>query len=158
MRNTIEVKRVDLWSLFKVAFCAYGFLGVIGGLFYLGFMLLLTGFGSTFLEEEFPKFGLLGGVVGIIIVPAFAFLYAAIGGMFAVIMGAIVNLIMKATGGVKFDVDMPLVRGAYEAAASGATGAAPFGDAGVVADAGAQTPPPYEPTPPEGSGGFGEGT
>jgi len=158
MRSTVEVKRVDLWSLFKISFCAYGFLGIIGGLFYLGFVLLLTGFGSTFLEEEFPRLGLLGGVLGIIMVPAFAFLYGAIGGMFAVIMGAVVNLIMRLTGGLKLDVDMPVLRGLFEAAPASSTSAAPFGDAGVVADADAQTPPPYTPTPPEGSGGYGEGT
>jgi len=159
MRSTIEVRRVDLWSLFKISFCAYGFLGIIGGLFYLGFVLLLTGFGSTFLEEEFPRLGLLGGVLGIIMVPAFAFLYAAIGGMFAVIMGAIVNLIMRFTGGLKLDVDMPVLRGLFEAVPAGVGAAPPFGDAGVVPpDVRAQAPPPGEPTRPEGSSGFGEGT
>ena len=111
MQTVIEVRRIDLWTLFKVSFFVYALLGLIGGFFYLFFMMLASSIGSAIIEEEFPSFGLLGGAVGIIMMPVFGFLYGAIGSVTTTICGAIINLIMKASGGVKFDVDVLPVAG-----------------------------------------------
>ena len=60
MQTNIEVRRIDLWSLFKVSFFVYALLGLIGGFFYLFFMMLASTIGSAIIEEEFPNIGLLG--------------------------------------------------------------------------------------------------
>jgi hypothetical protein len=136
MQTVIEVRRIDLWTLFKVSFFAYAVIGLIGGFFYLFFMMLASGIGSAFLEEEIPNFGLLGGAVGIIMMPVLGFLYGAIGAVTTTITGAIINLIMKAAGGLKFDVDVLPVAGLFQP--SGTTATPP------------QPPPPPRPpsTPP----------
>ena len=136
MRSSIEIKRIDLWSLFKVAFLVYAALGLIGGLFYAFFLFLATGLGGAFLEEELPHFGLLGGVLGIILVPVIAVFYGAIGSVFATIVGGIFNLAVKISGGPKFDIDMWQPGGFVQTGVVG-TGVPP------------QAPPPTgQPTPP----------
>ncbi len=116
MQTVIEVRRIDLWTLFKVSFFVYALLGLIGGFFYLFFMMLASSIGTALIEEEFPSFGLLGGAVGIIMMPVLGFLYGAIGSVTTTICGAIINLIMKASGGVKFDVDVLPVAGMMQPA------------------------------------------
>jgi hypothetical protein len=125
MQTVIEVKRIDLWTLFKVSFFVYAILGLIGGFFYLFFMMIATGIGGALVEEELPSFGLLGGALGIILMPILAFLYGAVGSVMATICAAIINLIMKGTGGVRFDVDVAQVGGFVQTTA----------------------PPPSQPTP-----------
>ena len=132
MQTVIEVKRIDLWTLFKVSFFVYAVLGLIGGFFYLFFMMVATGIGGAFLDEEIPNFGMLGGVLGIVLMPVLAFVYGAIGSVVATIFGVIINLIMKATGGMKFDVTVTEIGGIVQAPAVPAPGTSP--------------PPP--PTPP----------
>jgi hypothetical protein len=111
VQTIVEVRRIDLWALFKVSFFVYAILGLIGGFMYLFFMMIATGIGGAFLEEEIPNFGLLGGAIGIILMPVLAFLYGAMGSVAATICGAIINLIIKATGGLKFDVDIVQLAG-----------------------------------------------
>jgi len=112
MKTILEVKRIDLFSLFKIAFFLYAGLGLIFGFFYAFFLLLASGIGGAFLEEELPNFGFLGGVLGIILVPILAFLYGAIGSVIATIIGGILNLVMKGVGGLKVDVDIAQPAGA----------------------------------------------
>jgi len=130
MQTVIEIRRIDLWTLFKVSFFVYAVLGLIGGLFYLFFMMLASSIGTALLEDEIPSFGLLGGAVGIIMMPIFAFLYGAIGSVTTTICGAIINLIMKASGGLKFDVDV-------------------FPVAGMMQQPAPAVPPPPPPAPTE---------
>jgi hypothetical protein len=136
MQTIIEVKRIDLWTLFKVTFFVYALLGLIGGFFYLFFMMVVTGIGGALFEDEMPDLGMLGGVLGIVLMPVLAFVYGAIGSVMATICGAIINLIMKATGGIKFDVAVTEVGGFMQAPAVPAPGASP------------PPPPPGPTTPP----------
>jgi hypothetical protein len=146
MQSSIEVRRIDLWSLFKVAFFAYAALGLIFGFIYAFFMLIVTGIGGAFIEEELPHLGLLGGVFGIILVPVLAFLYGAVGSVVATIVAGILNLIMKAVGGVKFDVNLVQTAQPVSVTAVAAT-------AGPVATGGPpQATPPSGPSTPEGIG------
>ena len=116
MRSVLEVKRIDLFSLFKIAFFVYAGLGLIFGFFYAFFLFLATGIGGAFIEDELPNFGLLGGVLGIVLVPVLAFLYGAIGSVIATIIGGILNLVMKAVGGLKMDVEIFQPTGAVPSA------------------------------------------
>jgi hypothetical protein len=145
MQTVIEVRRIDLWTLFKVSFFAYAVIGLIGGFFYLFFMMLASGIGSALIDEEIPNFGLLGGAVGIIMMPVLGFLYGAIGAVTTTITGAIVNLIMKAAGGLKFDVDVLPVAGLLQPA-----GAAPPPQ--PLQPPPAPSPPTAPPAPPEQPG------
>jgi hypothetical protein len=111
MQTIVEVRRIDLWALFKVSFFVYAILGLVGGFVYLFLLMIASSIGSAFIEEEIPNFGLLGGAIGIILMPILAFLFGAMGSVGATVFGAIFNLIIKATGGLKFDVDYIPVEG-----------------------------------------------
>jgi hypothetical protein len=158
MQTVIEVRRIDLWTLFKVSFFVYAVLGLIGGFFYLFFMMLVTGIGGALIEEELPGVGLLGGFLGLLLMPVLAFVYGAIGSVMVTICGAIVNLIMKGTGGVKFDIDVWPVRGLVQAPAAAApqpaTGAPPVApESTPPPTSGSPAPPTSTPPPDDGSSG-----
>jgi hypothetical protein len=149
MQTVIEVRRIDLWTLFKVSFFVYAVLGLIGGFFYFFFMMLVTGIGGALIEEELPGFGMLGGFLGLILMPVLAFLYGAIGSVMVTICGAIINLIMRGTGGVKFDVDVWPVSGLVQAPAAPAPPETPVVPAPPQPPAPGSPPPPERTTPPE---------
>jgi hypothetical protein len=104
MHASVEVKRVDLWTLFRLAFLLYAAMGLIAGLFYAGIMTLIGGLGGALAEEDIPGLGLLTGVVGIFLVPVLAFVYGAVGSVMVTIAGALFNLMCRVAGGLKFDV------------------------------------------------------
>lgn len=101
-----RLKRIDVGSLFKMAFVLYGVLGLIVGMFY-AFIFAVMGSVGSFLEEEgIPHLGFLGGVLGIIAIPVLAVLYGVIGGVVAAICGALYNLVARWMGGIGFDFDV----------------------------------------------------
>ena len=107
MRTRVEFDRVDLWSLFKVGFLLYAAFGLLLGLFYWFFLVVAGGIGSAFLEDsDIPNLGMLGGVIGIILVPVIAFFSGALSALTIVIVGALFNLVTRFSGGLKFDIDV----------------------------------------------------
>jgi len=107
MRASFEFKRVDVWSLFRVAFLVYAAIGLMIGLFYWFVLVVAGGIGSAFLEDaDIPNLGMLGGVLGIILVPVIAFFYGAMCGLMATIAGALYNLATRFAGGVRFEGDL----------------------------------------------------
>jgi len=98
----LELRRVDLGSLFKVAFVVYAILGLIAGLFYAMIFAALGQFGGMF-EDEIPGLGLMSGALGALAVPVLSVLYGILGSVVIVIGGALYNLAAKFMGGVRFD-------------------------------------------------------
>ena len=110
MRTRIEFKKIDLWSLFKIAFFLYALVGLVVGLFYAVFMLVAGGLELAFLEDEdFGGFGLIGGILGLILVPFFAVLYGTMGSVFITIAGWIYNLLAGFSGGIKFETNVEVI-------------------------------------------------
>ncbi|UCH83368.1 MAG: hypothetical protein JSW50_13045 [Candidatus Latescibacterota bacterium] len=110
MQTRLEVKRIELFSLFKVAFFIYTFIGLVVGLIY-GFVLLVAGgLHSMILGEQFPQLGAFGAAIGILAIPFVAMVYGAIGSVFVTIGGIIYNLIAGAVGGVRFETKVILER------------------------------------------------
>jgi len=102
MQVQLEIKRIDLWSLFKIAFIIYAIVGILVGVFFFFFSLLMGSIGSSMAyEEEFSGFPFLGGAVGLLMIPFFAFFYGVIGSVFATIGAWIYNLICTAIGGLR---------------------------------------------------------
>jgi len=100
-----EIKRIDLWSMFKVAFFVYAVLGLVVGMIY-GFFMLVGGMFGSFIDEEFAGLGFLGGVIGLVLIPFFALLYGAIGSVFITIIGWVYNLAVGTFGGIRLTVDV----------------------------------------------------
>jgi hypothetical protein len=106
METKLEVKRIELWSLFKIAFFIYAAIGLVVGMFYGFFLLLATALENALIEEGFPDFGLIGGVLGLVLIPVIALFYGAIGSVFVTIVGFLYNLFAGFVGGVRFDTQV----------------------------------------------------
>ncbi|MFQ5510977.1 MAG: hypothetical protein ACE5EO_03935 [Candidatus Krumholzibacteriia bacterium] len=106
MRALIEIKRIELWSLFKIAFVLYAALGLLLGIVYGFFILVAGGLQTALLGEDFPQFGILGGLLGIVLIPVFAVFYGAIGSVFVTIGGFIFNVVVGMAGGLRVETDV----------------------------------------------------
>ena len=104
MPTKLEIRRIDLWSIFKLAFMVYAVIGLIVGVFY-GFFLLLANALTSF-SDEIPEFRFLGGVLGIVLIPVMAVFYGAIGSVFATIIGLLYNLFAGVVGGLRVDAQV----------------------------------------------------
>jgi hypothetical protein len=106
MRRTARIRRVDVWSLFKVAFVLYAILGLIAGLFY-GFVFAILGQIGGLLEEEgIPGLGFLSGALGVLAAPVLAVLYGVFGSVVVAIGGVFYNLAARWVGGVGLDLEI----------------------------------------------------
>ena len=106
MRKTAELKRIDLGSLFKVAFVLYAALGLFAGLFYGLIFMLIGQFGGLLGEDQIPGLRYLTGFVGVLAVPVIATLYGILGSVVVVAGGALYNLATRWAGGVKLELDV----------------------------------------------------
>jgi len=100
-----EIKRIELWTLFKVAFFVCAAIGIVMGVIY-GFFMLVGGLFGSFLDDEIAGFGFLGGVIGLFLIPFVAVLYGAIGSVFITVLGWVYNLSARLIGGVRLTVDV----------------------------------------------------
>jgi hypothetical protein len=106
LQTRLEIRHIDLWSLFKIAFLLYAVIGLIMGLFYGMILLAASAFETAFVSDEFdglPGLGLIGGVFGLILIPVFAVIYGAMGSVFVTIAGFLYNLLAKVAGGLRFE-------------------------------------------------------
>ena len=108
MKTRLEIKRIDLWSLFKIAFLLYACLGLVVGLFYGLFMIVAGAIESAFSNEfgDIPGLGFFGGMLGLVMIPLMAVLYGAIGSVFVTIGGFLYNLMAKLGGGLSLQTEV----------------------------------------------------
>ena len=106
MHTGMEIKRIDVWSLFKMGFVIYAVIGLVAGLVFAFFATIVGGLGVLAEEADVPEFGLLGGVLGIFAVPVAAFFYGAVGSVFLGLIGVLYNIAARFTGGLKLSVDL----------------------------------------------------
>ena len=105
MRRTLELKRVDLGSLFKVSFVLYAVLGLVAGLMAALVFMMMGSLGSLLSDEGIPGFGMVTGVAGLILVPILSMMYGIMGSIVVTIVGLLYNLAAGRVGGVKFEFD-----------------------------------------------------
>lgn len=105
MRRTLELKHVEIGSLFKVAFLLYVVLGLVAGLFF-GMALWMMGSLSSFLgEEHIPGLGMISGVAGFVAIPVMAMCYGIVGSIVVSIVGLLYNFAASKMGGVKLEFE-----------------------------------------------------
>jgi len=105
MRRTLELKRVEIGSLFKVAFVLYLVLGLVAGLFF-GMALMMVGSLSSFLgEDHIPGLHMITGMAGFIAVPVMAMCYGIVGSIVVSIVGMLYKLAAGKVGGVKLEFE-----------------------------------------------------
>ena len=103
MKSAVVLK-VDLWSLFKIAFVLYATLGFVAGLFYGAIIAFIGSFGAVW-GEDMPGLGRLTGALGIIAVPVLALVYGVLGSIVVTIGGALYNLAARFVGGLRIAVE-----------------------------------------------------
>ncbi|MCI0450814.1 MAG: DUF3566 domain-containing protein [Candidatus Latescibacteria bacterium] len=105
LMKSAVIKRVDLWSLFKVAFVLYATLGFICGLFYAMIIGFIGSLGALW-SEDLPGLGALSGAIGIVAVPILAMVYGVLGSIVVTIGGGLYNLAARFVGGLIVTVDV----------------------------------------------------
>ena len=96
-----ELKRVDVWSVVKVAFVLSFFLGLFFGFVYLMVMFVISRFAGVLgagIETEVLRFG---GFVGFFVVIFIAIFTSVFYTIVSAILAALYNLISGWTGGVR---------------------------------------------------------
>ncbi|KPK74377.1 MAG: hypothetical protein AMJ89_06530 [candidate division Zixibacteria bacterium SM23_73] len=101
---TYEIRKIDVWSVVKIAFILYGIFGLLFGLFYAIMLTMVGGILSQF-GPEFESMRGLTGVLGIFMAFFLALFYAVIGAVFTAIFTWIYNLLAKGFGGIKFHLE-----------------------------------------------------
>ena len=96
-----EIRKIDVWSVVKIAFFLYGIFGLLFGIFYAIMLTMVGGFLSQ-MGGEFEAMRGLTGVLGIFMAFFLALFYAVIGSVFTAILTWIYNLLAKGLGGIKF--------------------------------------------------------
>ena len=105
MRRTLELKRVDIGSLFKVAFVLYAVLGLVAGLMAALVFMTMGSLSSLLSDEGIPGFGMLTGVAGVILVPILSMMYGIMGSIVVTIIGLLYNLAAGRVGGIKLEFE-----------------------------------------------------
>lgn len=102
----LELKKIDVWSCIKISFILYGIFGLIIGIFYAILLTFLGGILNTFGGREFGAFsGLFTGAVGIFMAFFLALFYAVIGAIFTAIFVWLYNVIARAAGGIRLNLE-----------------------------------------------------
>ncbi len=100
-----EIKRFNLFSVFKISLLIYLILGLVLGLFYgLMLMSMLSSLGNLMQDEAFSEIGQLGAI-GIFFMAVVMAIFCGIGGaIMATIAAAVYNLLAGTIGGIKMEL------------------------------------------------------
>jgi len=101
---TYEVKRIDVWSVVKIAFILGGIFGLLAGILYAMMLAMIGGFLSQ-LGGEFGAMPGLTGAVGIVTIFFMVLFYAVVGAVITAIFTWIYNLLAKGMGGIRFNLE-----------------------------------------------------
>jgi hypothetical protein len=97
---TYEIKRVDVWSMVKIAFVLGGIFGLLAGILYAMMLTMIGGFLSQ-MGGEFGSMPGLTGVVGIVTIFFMVLFYAVVSAVVAAIFTWIYNVLARGMGGIK---------------------------------------------------------
>jgi len=106
VKTRLEIKRIELFSVFKLAFYIYAIIGFFIAIIYGFFLLVLGGIQSAVFGEEIPQLGAFGIVLGILALPIVALMYGAVASVFITIGCWVFNLIAGAVGGLRVEAEV----------------------------------------------------
>ena len=101
---TYEVKRIDIWSVVKIAFILCGIFGLLAGILY-AIMLTMVGGLLSQIGGEFGAMRSLTGAISFIMVIFLALFYAVAGAVAGAIFGWIYNILARGMGGIKLHLE-----------------------------------------------------
>jgi hypothetical protein len=101
---TYEIKKIDVWSMVKIAFILGGIFGLFAGILYAMMLTMIGGLLSQ-MGGEFGGMPGLTGAVGIITIFLMVLFYAVIGAVGTAIFTWIYNLLARGMGGIRFHLE-----------------------------------------------------
>ena len=103
-----QIRRINVWSVMKVAFVVFAILGLIIGFFYAIFFAFLGQMMEFAAPGEFGRMtGFFSGVMGIFTAFFLALFYAVIGSLMSAFFVAIYNLLARTVGGIELHLEPP---------------------------------------------------
>jgi hypothetical protein len=106
VKTRLEIKRIELFSVFKIAFYIYAVIGFFIAIVYGFFFLVLGGIQNAVFGDEIPQLGAFGMLLGILALPFVALMYGAIVSVFVTIGCWVFNLIAGAVGGLRLEAEV----------------------------------------------------
>jgi hypothetical protein len=106
LRTRLEIKRIELFSLFKLAFYIYAVIGLFFAIVYGFFLLAVGGIQSAIFGDGIPRLGGIGIVLGILAIPFIALAYGVVGSVFMTIGGWVFNAIAGSVGGLRLHAEV----------------------------------------------------
>jgi hypothetical protein len=101
---TYEIKKVDIWSMVKIAFVLGGIFGLFAGIMYAMMLTMIGGLLSQ-MGGEFGGMPGLTGAVGIVAIFFMVLFYAVVSAVVTAICTWIYNLLAKGMGGIRFHLE-----------------------------------------------------
>jgi len=149
-----EIRRINIWSVMKIAFVIFAILGLIIGILYFIFFLFVGQVMEMATPDEFSGMtGLFSGFLGFFAVFFLAIFYAVFGSLMTALFAGIYNLMARGFGGVEVHLEARTT--GPESASGSPPPASPFGSrplpgSRLVTDSPPAAPPSSPPpAPPE---------
>lgn len=102
----LELKRIGVWSLVKIAFILNLIFGFIIGIFYALLFLFMASLPMTMAgDESMGVFSAFAGITAIFLPFICAIGCAIFNTLFAAIAALLYNMLVKVTGGIELDLD-----------------------------------------------------
>jgi len=101
-----EIRRINIWSVMKVAFVIFAILGLVIGIFYMVFFMFMGQFMEMATPDEFGGMtGLFSGILGLLAIFFLAIFYAVFGSLMTALFAGIYNLMARGFGGVEMHLE-----------------------------------------------------
>ena len=101
-----EIRRINIWSVMKVAFVIFAILGLIIGIFYFIFFLFVGQVMEMATPDEFGGMtGFFSGFLGFFAIFFLAIFYAVFGSLMTALFAGIYNLLARGFGGVEVHLE-----------------------------------------------------
>jgi hypothetical protein len=101
-----EIRRINIWSVMKIAFVIFAILGLIIGIFYFIFFLFMGQVMEMATPGEFGGMtGAFGGLLGFFGIFFLAIFYAVFGSLMTALFAGIYNLMARGFGGIEVHLE-----------------------------------------------------
>lgn len=101
-----QIRRVNVWSLMKVAFVIFAVFGLLAGIFYAFFFAIMGQMMELGDAGEFSRMpGFFSGVMGIFMILFLPVFYGVIGSLLTALFAGLYNLLARGFGGIELQLE-----------------------------------------------------
>ena len=101
-----QIRKINVWSVMKIAFVIFAVLGLIVGIFYAIFFAFMSQLMEFAGPDDFGRMsGLFTGVMGIFMAFLLAIFYAVFGSLMTALFIGLYNLLARGFGGIELHLE-----------------------------------------------------